>query len=79
MLAESSMPLLYDDFYPVVKFIMQNKCQLERDAQVEYKLQLIKPVLKKWYSSSDKSRKTEVLLYRLRIANTCLTQFLTVW
>ena len=59
----------YSDIKPIIKQTVLKRWQQTWDQQRQNKLHMIKPTLKKWESSSQKRRKDEVALCRLRIGH----------
>ena len=59
----------YSDIKPIIKQTVLKRWQQTWDEQRQNKLHMIKPTLKKWESSSQKRRKDEVALCRLRIGH----------
>ena len=66
-------PLPHTDYYPVFRKAVKERWQREWDQQGYNKLHNIRPSISKWYTSSNKSRKKETVLSRLRIGHTRLT------
>ena len=63
-------PLPARDFFPAVSRFVHSQWQAAWDARPRNKLRVIKPCLRRWESSSRRSRKEEVALCRLRIGHT---------
>ena len=68
---EYSLP--HTDYYPVFRKAVKERWQRDWDKQGNNKLHNIRPSISKWYTSSNKSRKKETVLSRLRIGHTRLT------
>ena len=73
-LRQIDCPLPFSDFYPKYKTHIRNRWQTKwTNAPQPIKLRKVKPQLRRWSSSYNKTRYKEVLLARLRIGHTRLT------
>ena len=64
-------PLPYKDFFPAIKRAVRSKWSLEwSEVPMRNKLRTIKDAPTPWVSSSNRSRRTEIILCRLRIGHT---------
>jgi len=69
----SRQPTYFKDLYPIIRQETKQQWQQIWTDITNNKLRNIKPKLEHWPSSSQKDRKTEVLLCRLRIGHTLTT------
>lgn len=58
------------DFLPKVRSLIHRQWQCEWDIEIDNKVHLVKPILGKWHSYSQETRRIEVILCRLRIGHT---------
>ena len=73
-MARSNINIPVSDLLPSLKYIIINKWQvLWNNEQESNKLKSIKPNVGLWHSSTQKIRKYEVILSRLRIGHSRLT------
>ena len=63
----------YRDYYPLIRSKVLDQWRQEWQSVTENKLRNIKLTVQSWESSSQKSRRMEVLLCRLRLGHTRLT------